>query len=171
MTSIILLLLGMAVQSAPDPTSPIDSEDTSSRTKRRAERVMNAGLPFAEQQLAENGQFAPFGAVMLPEGLIQNVMANDQREQPPVEEIHEQLLNGLREGAESGAYEVVATFVMVDLRDPVDGKTSTAVHVALEHRDGYCVDVFYPTVMRGDMLVLGEAFARKRSGTFFDACN
>ena len=88
----------------------------------------------------------------------------------PTEEIYEQLQDVLREGAADRTYIAIATFAMVELRDPRSGEMLTAVHVALEHRDGYCVDVFYPTVLRGEILVLGESFAGKRDGAYFDSC-
>jgi len=159
-----------SVALAADDSSLPESNVDPARVKRQAERVMNAGLPFAEKMLAEHSEFAPFGAVMLPQGLIQTVGANDRREQAPTEEIYEQLQAGLREGVVQQAHIAVATFAMVELRDPGSGEMLTAVHVALEHRDGYCVDVFYPTVLRGEILVLGESFAGKRDGTYFDSC-
>jgi hypothetical protein len=140
------------------------------RAKQQAERVMNAGLPFAEKMLAEHSEFAPFGAVMLPHGLIQTLGASDDRETVPTEEIFEKLQDGLREGAQQQRYIAIATFAMVELRNPRGGEMLTAVHVALEHHDGYCVDVFYPTVLRGDTLVLGDSFGRKREGTLFESC-
>jgi hypothetical protein len=131
---------------------------------------MNAGLPFAEKMLAEHGEFIPFGAVMLPEGLIQTVGTDTGGGDAPVEQLYEKLSVGLRQGAEDGLYQVIATFVLVQLRNPEDGKPISAVRVALEHRSGYCVDVYYPTVKRGEILVLGDPVAGRRSGEFFESC-
>ena len=44
------------------------------------------------------------------------------------------------------------------------------LHVALEHREGYCVDIFFPIERSGETLGLGESFAGLRQGTLFEAC-
>jgi hypothetical protein len=170
LAGIFIVLIASFAFASDDPASPPESNVDPERMQRQAQRVMNAGLPFAEKMLAEHSEFAPFGAVMLPQGLIQTVGANDRREEVPTEEIYEQLQDGLREGAAEQSYIAIATFVMVELRDPRSGEMLTAVHVALEHQDGYCVDVFYPTLLRGEILVLGDSFAGKRDGAFFDSC-
>ena len=169
---ILLLLLMMIVPPAtPDErTSPQDGTP-GPRAQRQAERVMNAGLPFAEKLLAEKGEFAPFGAVMLPTGLIQNVGTEPADGGASTETIYAELLDALRAGAAAKDYRAVATFAMVEVRAPEDGRIVSAVHVALEHRDGYCVDIYYPTLLRGEVLVLGESIAARRYGTIFDSCN
>jgi hypothetical protein len=167
---IVAALLASATFASGDPEVR-ESRAVTDRARRQVERVMNSGLPFAEQALAEFGEFAPFGAVMLPDGLIQNLTPDDGVERPSAAQIHAKLSHGLREGARRGKYLVAATFVLVQLPHPETGEAFTALRVGLEHRDGYCVDVFYPTVREGDRVVLREAFAGRRSGIFFDDCN
>ena len=124
-------LLSLALQGSADPpTSPVDPDESPVRAKSQAERVMNAGLPFAERMLAQHGEFPPFGAAMLPDGLIQTLGLDEGTDEQPIEEFYAQLADGLREGAQSGAYKAVATFAMVELRNPADGEVVTVVHVA-----------------------------------------
>ena len=163
-------MLGAVAQQVPIDSSPVGDDEAADRAKRQVERAMNAGLPFAEKMLADHGEFAPFGAVMLPEGLIQTVGTDTRDGDAPVEELYQRLSSGLRRGAESGAYQAIATFVLVQMRKPDDGEIISVVRVALEHRSGYCVDVYYPTVKRGEILTLGDPVAGKRTGEFFEAC-
>jgi len=180
--SAALLLYALLVSSAAPPeaaetsergrdTAPPESpvEEPSAEVRRQARRLMNAGLPFAEKMLAEHGQFFPFGTVMLPDGLIRVVGAVENLEQPP-ETLYEQMLERMREGASDGSFRAAATFTNVAMRHPEDDRSIAAVHVALEHRDGYCVDIFFPIERRGDTVELGASFAGRRAGTFFDAC-
>ena len=112
----------------------------------------------------------PFGAVMLPDGLIRAVGAAEDLEQPP-EALYERMVEGLRAGAADGSYRAAAMFTNVAMEHPDDGRSIAAVHVALEHRDGYCIDVFFPIDRRGDVVELGDSFAAPRTGTLFPSCN
>ena len=167
----VLWILSLALQVSPGLDPPATREESSASPKREVERVMNTGLPFAERTIAEQREFVPFGAVMRSDGLIQVVGTERTRQKEPIERTYKRLLEALQEGADSGAYKVVATFVLVELPDPQTSEPVNAVHVALENRDGYCVDVYYPIVQRDEELALGEAFAGKRSGVFFSSCN
>lgn len=166
---LIALLIGAPLIAAED-TRPDAGPGRHDDPKRQVERVMNAGLPFVERMLATRGEFAPFGAVMLREGLIQNLQT-DSASDASAEQIFQGLMKGLIRGVVSGEYKAVGVFAMVEMRQPDGMGTQSAVHVALEHSEGYCVDVYYPVVLRGDSLVLDEPFAGKRSGTFFNTCS
>lgn len=166
----LCLLLGSLLLVAQAP-SVADGGDDAPRARRQVERLMNAGLPFAEKMLAERGEFFPFGAVLLSEGKIRTVGAGDAGDDASSAEVYERLIDGIREGAGAREYRAAAVFALVELRDPADGALISAVHVALEHESGYCVDVYYPTVVESGTLVLGEAFAGRRSGTFFESCD
>ncbi len=168
MLTALTLFVALSVQS-DYPSSPVEPEpDETSNQQRQVERLMNAGLPFAEKMLSEHGEFMPFGAVMLPEGKIQTVGADDGGVASSAEELYEALVRGLKQGAVDGSYRATATFVNVRMRNPADGETIEALHVALEHESGYCVDVFYPLIRDGETAGLGESFAGRRVGTFFD---
>ncbi len=164
MGSFVILLLTLVLQAPPGESNP-------EQARQQVERLMNAGLPFAEKMLAEHGEFEPFGAVMLQKGLIQAVGTEEVPESVPTEQILAGLIEGLELGAEQGEYRAVATFAMVELRDPGRDRIVSAVHVALEHQDGLCIDVYYPTVLEGDSIVLGQSFAGRRHGVIFTRCN
>lgn len=172
LVALVVLALGSlisAATAAPDDPPGGSDPPSGDHAKGQVERVMNAGLPFAERMLAERGEFAPYGAVMLPKGLIQ-ALNPDSSEGATSEEIFETLVNGLREGAKKGDYRAIGVFALVELRKPDGDGTFSAVHVGLEHDEGYCVDVYYPVLLRGEGLVLDDPVAGKRTGTFFDSC-
>jgi hypothetical protein len=163
----VLLLFALGATPPEEPGESDASDD--GRARRQVERVMNAGLPFAEKMLAERGEFAPFGAVMLKTGLIQNLNIDTSQDWTS-EEVMGALVTGLRRGTASGEYRAVGTFALVEMRKPEGEGTISAVHVGLEHREGYCVDVYYPVVLRGEGLVLDEPVAGRRTGRFFQSC-
>jgi len=161
----LVLLLG-----TPQATTPDQREESNPRSKREVEFLMSEGVPFAEKLMREDGEFVPFGAVMLPDGLIQTVGTPGESDDVTAEGALEQLLLSFREGAENGRYKATALFVNVRVRNPADGEMVAALQVALEHRDGYCVDVFYPYVGDSGSTELGDPFAGRRRGTVFDTC-
>ena len=109
-------------------------------------------------------------AVMLEKGLIQTLNP-DTSAGATSEQILNSLIIGLRKGSANGEYRAVGIFALVEMRKPEGEGTFSAVHVGLEHREGYCVDVYYPVKLRGDAVVLDDPVAGKRSGTFFNSCH
>ena len=162
---VLALLLG-----APQTTNLDESAEPSPRSKREVEFLMSEGVPFAERLMRKDGEFVPFGAVMLRNGLIQTVGTPEEADEATAEGALERLLRDFRVGAASGQYKATALFVNVRVRHPADGEMVAALQVALEHRDGYCVDVFYPYVGEAGTMELGEPFAGRRPGAVFDGC-
>lgn len=136
--------------------------------KEQVEELMNEGIAFAERMLREHGEFFPFGVVRKSDGSIQHVGASDGREQPPSQDLIDLLNQGFRKGAESGDYAATAIFFDVLITPPGSSTKTDAVQVGLEHRAGYCVDVFFPYHRGSDGGVQwGELFASKREGSVF----
>jgi hypothetical protein len=138
--------------------------------KEQLEVLMNEGIPFAEKMLREHGEFFPFGLVQKADGSVQQIDASDGREHPPSKDVVELLDRAFRRGAESGDYAATAIFVVVRVAPPGSATKIDAVQVGLEHRSGYCVDVFFPYQRSADgTFEWGELFASKREGSAF-AC-
>lgn len=138
--------------------------------KKEVELLMSEGLPFAESMLREHGEFYPFATVMRAEGKIQAVGITDGEEHPDAVDVLERLLESLERSALEEGYRATAVFVHVEVPRPPDGAPVTAVQVALEHRSGYCVDVFYPYAEVSGRVELGEPFATARDGAVFGSC-
>ena len=162
---VLALLLG-----TPQAAKLDESTEPNPRSKREVEFLMSEGVPFAEKLMREDGEFVPFGAVMLLDGLIQTVGTPEEANDVTAEDTLEQLLRGFREGAQSGQYKATALFV--DVRVAPDGGAKTdAIEVGLEHESGYCVNVYYPYTRSSDGEVqFGDLFASPRKGLAFEAC-
>ena len=139
-------------------------------SKEDVESLMNEGIQLAEQLLREHGEFFPYGYAMQTDGEIQSVAASDGTEHPPSQELIDLLNAGFRKNAESGKYRATALFIDVRVA-PEDGAKVDAVQFGLEHRSGYCVNVYYPYTRSPDGQVqFGEIFASPRKGVVFEAC-
>jgi len=100
-------------------------------------------LQFAQDMLRKHGEFFPFGNVMTTEGEIQLVAGLAGTEHPPSTEVIDLLVAGARARAMAG--EIRATGICYDVRvRGVDGKSTDAIAVALEHRAGDSVEVLVP---------------------------
>ena len=132
---------------------------------------MHSGLPFAQKLLAEDGAFHPFGAVMTATGEIQRVAPYAGSRQPPSLDLIDLLEQGFRKGADSGEYKATAIFVPVRLQPPNESGKTDAVEVMLEHREGYCVNAFFPYSRgQGGTVSYGTLFAAPRDGAIFANC-
>jgi hypothetical protein len=99
--------------------------------------LLNATLPFAQQMLAKNGEFYPFGAAVTAGGETRLVAADpDRGEHPASGEVLSSLLDGFRRTRE----DLRAVAVCSDVRLP----DADAVRVELEHRDGQAMTVLLP---------------------------
>ncbi len=161
--TVVVALIMMPIAAAESPALLLLAEE-------EAEFLMNQGLPFAEKMLADHGEFFPFGSVLYADGSATTVSPQDDREQPPTTELLESLLDGIRTSAVAGTYKATAVFVNVRIEHPGDGKPVDAIHIGLEHQDGYCADVFFPYRRTEGRLELADSFATKREGRVFDAC-
>lgn len=137
--------------------------------KEQVEELMNEGMSFAERMLRDRGEFFPFGLVRKSDGSIQYVNAANGREAPPSKDLIHLVDQGFRSGAESGEYAATAIFIDVLTTPPGTSSKTDAVQVGLEHRSGYCVDVFIPYQRSPDGTVhFGEIFASQRESSVFD---
>lgn len=127
--------------------------------KSECERLMNAILPFAEEMLKKHGEFFPYGGAINPAGAIVGVATDAGRENPTSDEVIATTKKCFIAGARRGEYR--ATALVYDCRVPIPGtgKKSDAIAVALDHKDGFSVTVFFPYVIEKKGVVIGELFA------------
>jgi hypothetical protein len=99
--------------------------------------LVNAALPFATQQLDENGEFFPYGVALSDAGETRMIAADTgQGDRPPSTAALSMMVEGLRR--ERSALRAIA--IVADIR--VDG--GDAVRVELEHREGHAIAVLLP---------------------------
>lgn len=127
--------------------------------KAQCEMLLNATLPFAERMLAEFGEFIPFGAKLSPEGEIISVSGHTGEEHPRSQDVIDLLRSAFVEEADAG--DIIATAIAYDVRVPPPGRSepADAVAIALDHRDSYSVEVFFPYTIDGGHATFNAAFA------------
>jgi len=132
------------------------------------DELLNALLPFAQQMLAEHGEFYPFGSTMTVAGKIVAQAAHIGEEHPKSQPLIELLTQAYRQQALNG--EIRAAGICYDVRTIPPGQTekTDAVCLALEHQTGQSVSVFVP-YKKGlfGKVKYGELFAAAREPEFF----
>lgn len=99
--------------------------------------LLNEVLPFAQQFLAEYGEFYPYGAAVTSDGETIIVGGDpDQGDHPSTDDVLQAVVSGLRENRDNlRAVAMVSDFRLAD----TDG-----VRVELEHREGQSMAVVLP---------------------------
>jgi len=158
----------LAIIVATGISSAVLAEEATPVTpKGEVESLMNEGIRLAKEMLGKHGEFYPYGYVMRANGEVQSVAASDGTEHPTSHQLIDLLNTAFRKGADSGEYKATAVFIDVRVTPPGGTKTD-AVRVGLEHRAGYCVDVYFPYSRSADGRVqFGELFASPREGVVF----
>ena len=86
-------------------------------------------------------------------------------------ELLQTLEKGFADAAVKGKYRAIAIIADVVIAMP-DGRESEAIQLALEHREGFCRNVFYPyTLSKEGTLSFNDPVSGKRTGKIFTACN
>ena len=98
--------------------------------------LLNITLPFAQQMLADHGEFYPFGATVTSSGQKRLLAGELGREHPASGDVLSLLVEGLRRDRDG----LRAVAMCTDVR-LLDGD---AVRVELEHQDGQAVAVLLP---------------------------
>ena len=140
--------------------------------KEQAEALMKSGLPIAQAKIAGSADFDAFGAVMTKDGAIEPVSPPSETEQNAALDPIDLLEKGFRARAGSGELRATAIFVSARVQPPDEAGTTDAIEVLIEHREGYCANVFYPYARAEDGTVSYRApFAVPRDGTIFGSCS
>jgi len=109
--------------------------------KEDATILMNSAVPFAKQMLATHGEFHPYGAYLQIGGAVTDVGV--KADGAPAPQKINSLISAFRVMANDPAIVAFAVVYNVSIKAP-DGVVTDAIQVALEHRDGYRVDILYP---------------------------
>ena len=112
-------------------------DDASEQAQDDLDGLLNAALPFAQQQLDAHGEFFPYG-VAVDVGGAPRLFAGDpgDGEQPASLDVLEVLVEGLRSDRDG----LRAVALVSDVRL----STADAVRVELEHREGPAMAVLLP---------------------------
>ena len=110
--------------------------------KEECEELMAPLFYFAADRLKKHREFYPFGAVMLTDGKIELTAEYDGDEHPQAKDVLQKLTDIHKKMADEG--KIKASGIAWNAPVTHDGKTSDAVIVSLEHKDGYSVIVVEP---------------------------
>jgi hypothetical protein len=109
----------------------------SSEAQADLDGLLNAVLPFAEQQLARHGEFFPFGAAVSEDGQMALLSGDPGFGERPQSQA---VLDLLYQGARDPVTGYRAAAFAADVR----AEGSDAVRVELEHREGSVLVVLVP---------------------------
>ena len=129
--------------------------------KHESEKLMNAVLPVARQMLKQHGEFYPYGGYMKQDGTIVHAGAKDgQTDRPKSEDLIRVLQNAFRDLATGNEIRAAAIVFNVSISLPNPHRKSDAIHVYIDHVEGYSVEVFFPYQIVKSNVVYGETFAQ-----------
>ncbi|MEQ1716777.1 MAG: hypothetical protein ABL907_12455 [Hyphomicrobium sp.] len=136
--------------------------------KEDVEALLNVILEFAEQMLIKYGELVPCANAMSPADEISSIgLQVTEGNSPNATEIIEELRKCCRIGAHGGDYRCVAICFDVHLRDGVAEGFSSALEVAIDHKDEYSMIVTLPYRLENGYFVYGETFSREGNYLIF----
>ena len=106
------------------------------------DELLNAAIPFAQEQLAKHGELYPYGAAITTDGDIKLLGAHSGTENPRSQTVIDTLIKG----AAQELSRLRAVALVADVR--VSSGGGDAVRVELEHREGLALTVLLPYVKR-----------------------
>jgi hypothetical protein len=137
--------------------------------RSECETLMQALVPFAEDMLVKHGGFIPFGGVVDKTGSVVHVAAHDGGEQPPPLELIKRHRDIFRKGGKEGNFRATCLVCDVHMTRPDSGEETDAIHVFLDHRDGFSIEVVFPYRLDGIELDVSEPFAQDGENNIFTA--
>lgn len=99
--------------------------------------LLNAVIQFAEKQLANAGEFYPFGAALSVEGQVTLLAVDPGLGERPESQA---MLDALYQSARDVSARIRAAAIVADVR----AEGTDAVRIGLEHREGSVLEVLIP---------------------------
>jgi len=138
--------------------------------KTEVEKLMNDLLAFAEKMLGEYGEFHPFGGYLNIAGEIVHVgVQPPSTEQATAQGRVSQLTNSFEVLAYEGKASAFAIATNVTL--PLDNGRADAIKFFLEHRSGYCAEVFFRYILTDNAVQITDITAQQGEQIFFPVTN
>jgi hypothetical protein len=136
-------------------------------SKQKAEQLINALMPYAEQMLTENGGFLPYGGVITPDDEVRLVQFAEDGQEVNAKDIFDQANQALRAGAQDGKWTTTALVADVTVTKPGEQEAQQAVSFALDDSEGNSVEVFFPYNLKETGVDFGTAFAQQGANQIF----
>jgi len=134
-------------------------EPTLKELNADAQVLMNFLMDEAQARLKAQGGFQPFAASMPDEGPL-SLLAGEHPAETPARVMGERLTaqlrslveagieGGLEAGSQTGSMRAAGLAADVSFGKRTSGERADAVRLHIEHRDGYCADIFVPYKIR-----------------------
>jgi hypothetical protein len=134
-------------------------EPTLKELNADAQVLMNFLMDEAQARLKAQGGFQPFAASMPDEGPL-SLLAGEHPAETPARVMAERLTaqlrslveagieGGLEAGSQTGSMRAAGLAADVSFGKRTSGERADAVRLHIEHRDGYCADIFVPYKIR-----------------------
>ncbi|HZV59977.1 MAG TPA: hypothetical protein VFF42_06525 [Candidatus Eremiobacteraceae bacterium] len=106
--------------------------------------LLGSLVPFAQQQLAEHGTFAPFAGTMTPDGQVRGYGTRPEAEGMQPSEVMDMLMANLREAAKNGECRAGGICCDVSVAREAGGEKVSAIAVSLEDAEGTAMECFMP---------------------------
>lgn len=137
--------------------------------KKDVEGLMNELLDFAEKMLSEYGEFHPFGGYRNARGEIVHVGVKLPSPEATARARIDVLIRSFKGLARQGKGQAFAVATNVTL--PTDGGLTDAVKFFLEHKAGYCAEVFFCYAISSGAVQITDTIAQRGEPIFFNPRN
>ena len=117
-------------------------------SKDECEFLLGVLLPIAEKHIRKDGEFYPFGAVLLNNNSVEITDTYDGNDYPESKKVIEALIGIHRQFAKEDKIKASGIVWHSSVKDS-SNQSSDAIIVSLEHKDNYSVVVAEPYKTRG----------------------
>jgi hypothetical protein len=132
----------------------------------QTEQLMGELLSFAKKMLKEFGEFHPFGGYLNPSGAVVHVGVESSQGGGGAQQQVDAMVQSFKQIASQKR--AIAFGVVMDVRLPSpDGTKGDAIEFLLEHKDGYCVEVFMRYEISVGDVEFAETTAQQGHPRFF----
>ena len=123
-------------------------------------QLLEALLPFAQQTLAQSGEFYPIGATTSRDGTISLVSGQTGDEHPSSQALIDMIVSNFQKMAASKEITAAGLCFAVRVTPPGQSAMVDAICTRLEHSDGEAIDVLLPYACEGkESITYGVLFA------------
>ena len=134
--------------------------------KSQVEMLVNELLPFAEKMLREHGGFHPFGGYLDLSAKVVHVGVQPDAKPATEAGRAEMLVESFKQLAD--ADKAIALAIATDVTLPnQDGSKADAIRLFLEHRAGYCAEVFFRYSLHDGVVEIRDTIAQQADPLFF----
>ena len=172
-TALLVAALACTAPASAQPPAmapPSSEAPTSAEAQEDVRLLVDTSLAVARKTLSEEGDFHPFAFFMNPEGGLQRLTPKKDAALPEPDALLQILQQSFRERAAAGECRAIAVVADVVIALPGGGE-SDALQIGIEHRSGWCRNLFYPFERAADgKLRFEKEISGRRDGVVFPGC-